>query len=146
MTTATHPHATKTPNTAALNHWFKSALADHTKAHQLKSDWRKLLISELPLTEDQKHTFSSIPAADAKELQAAIAKVVDHGGTIHIERDSETSPGRLVVQPKAAHATDSAIAQPEFSLGIFHCTFDGFFRNWHCHWGPGLTGVTEGKA
>jgi hypothetical protein len=121
------------PDTLALNHWFTSALADPARAHQLKHDWRKLLLAELPASDLQKEHLSLVPEGDAEELQKAIAMVVDHGGTIHIERDSEASPGTLIVQPKIAH---EGAAIPNISIKIFHCTFDANCRNWHCHWGP----------
>jgi len=70
-----------------------------------------------------------VPADDAKELQKAMAMVVDRGGTIHINRQSESGPGTLTVQPTGLETAD-------FSVGIFHCTFDANFRNWHCGWGP----------
>jgi hypothetical protein len=82
-------------------------------------------------TSQQAESLSLVPPDDADELQKAIAMVVDHGGTIHIERQSEHSPGKLVVQPKS---TEPSVAQ--LSVGIFHCTFDANCRNWHCGWGP----------
>ena len=117
--------------TSAFNEWFKSALADPARAKELKHDWMKLADKELALSAPQKEHLSLVPTEDAKGLQAAIGQVVDHGGTIHIERDSEQSPGLLVVHPKK---TDTI--SPEFSVGIFHCTFDANCRNWHCGWGP----------
>lgn len=119
------------PDTTALNDWFKSALADPARSEELRRDWMKLLRQDLPLSERQKEHLSLVPPQDAKELQAAIAQVVEHGGTIHIERDSEQSPGELIVQPQA-----TGKLQPDFSVGIFHCTFDANCRNWHCGWGP----------
>jgi hypothetical protein len=118
------------PNTAAINQWFQSALADPSRARALRQDWMKLLQTELPVSASQKEHLSGVPAEDAKQLQAAIAMVVDHGGAIHIERDSERSPGILVVQPNSGPQT------ADFSFGIFHCTFDANCRNWHCGWGP----------
>lgn len=118
-------------DTAALNQWFTSVLADPTRARQLKGDWMKLLQAELAVTDRQKEHLSLVPAADAMELQKAIAMVVDHGGTIHIERDSERSPGVLVVQPKKP-----GVETVDFSVGVFHCTFDANCRHWHCGWGP----------
>jgi hypothetical protein len=123
------------PNTAAFNHWVKSALADPERALQLKADWRKLLITELPVSEAQKEHLRSLPEDDAKKLQNAISMVVDHGGTVRVERASETSPGLLIVEP-AATAPAPAAAQAKFSVIIFHCTFDANCRNWHCGWGP----------
>jgi hypothetical protein len=120
-----------TADTAALNQWFTSVLADPTRARQLKGDWMKLLQAELAVTDRQKEHLSLVPAGDAKELQSAIALVVDHGGTIHIDRDSEHSPGVLVVQPKQPGGETL-----DFSIPIFHCTFDANCRNWHCGWGP----------
>jgi hypothetical protein len=90
----------------------------------------KLVHAELPSSDGQKEHLSLVPASDAKELQHAIAMVVDHGGTIKIERDSEHSPGKLVVYPSAKSETAN------FSVGIFHCTFDANCRHWHCGWGP----------
>lgn len=118
-------------NTAAINDWFKSVLADPARANELKHAWMKLMNKELPLSAPQKEHLSLVPNRDANELQTAIAQVVQHGGTIHIERDSEHSPGLLVVHPARTDA-----ANPEFSVGIFHCTFDANCRNWHCGWGP----------
>ena len=88
------------------------------------------------MSADQKEHLSDIPAADAKALQEAIGLVVDKGGSIHIERVNEKSPGTLIVQPAAAAAPLSAAVaagggvssgssvNPAFSVGIFHCTFD----------------------
>jgi hypothetical protein len=117
-------------NTAAFNQLFRSALADPSRAQALREDWMSLVRSELPVSQSQKEHLSGVPAKDAKELQAAIAMVVDHGGTIEIQRDSERSPGTLVVQPNSGPQT------ADFSVGIFHCTFDANCRNWHCGWGP----------
>ena len=136
MKSTTHPGATKAPDTAAFNQWVSSVLADPVRAVQLKADWRKLMNSELALTEDQKQHLFQIPAADAEALQDAIAKVVDHGGTIHIERDSETSPGLLIVKPKVSGLKAGHEVQPQISVGIFHCTFNAHCRNWKCGWGP----------
>jgi hypothetical protein len=140
MTTATHPGATKAPDTAAFNHWVKSALTDHSRASLLKHDWRKLAMAELPLSEAQHEHLVGIPVADATALQAAIAQVVDFGGTIHIERASETSAGTLVVKPASKVGSKSVTVEqslePNLSVGIFHCTFNAHCRNWHCGWGP----------
>lgn len=91
----------------------------------------KLLLSTFDTTSQQAESLSLVPPDDAKELQKAIAMVVDHSGTIHIERESERSPGKLVAQPKSTEARE-----PHLSVGIFHCTFDANCRNWHCGWGP----------
>jgi hypothetical protein len=129
------------PDTAALNEWLTSALADSARSTRLRKDWIKLLGEEMPLSEAQRDHLSQIPAKDAAELQAAIASVVEHGGTVHFERESPRSPGTLIVHPKPKGAPKPAEAlDPAFSVGIFHCTFDANCRNWHCHWGPGLTG------
>ena len=133
---AAHPTAIKAPDTATINQWLKSVLADPTKARQLKVDWRKLMRAELPLSAEQKEHLQGIPAKDAGELQEAIAKVVDHGGTIRLDRDSESSPGLLVVQPQASGSKAPHHAEPDLSVGIFHCTFNAHCRNWHCGWGP----------
>jgi hypothetical protein len=131
---------TPPPDTAALNGWLTSALADSARSTHLRKDWIKLLGEEMPLSEAQRDHLSQIPAKDAAELQAAIASVVEHGGTVHFERESMRSPGKLIVQPKKKDgAKPSEKLDPAFSLGIFHCTFDANCRNWHCHWGPGLT-------
>lgn len=136
------------PKTADFNEWFKSALADPKRKSGLKTNWIELVKSELPVSADQKEHLSDIPAADAKALQEAIGLVVDKGGSIHIERVNEKSPGTLIVQPAAAAAPLSAAVaagggvssggsvNPAFSVGIFHCTFDANCRNWHCGWGP----------
>jgi hypothetical protein len=129
------------PDTAALNAWFASALADSARSTHLRKDWIKLLGEEMPLSEAQRDHLSQIPAKDAAELQAAIASVVDHGGTVHFERESMRSPGKLIVQPKKkGGAKPAEKLDPAFSVGIFHCTFDANCRHWVCHWGPGLTG------
>ena len=131
---------TTPPDTAALNAWFASALADSTRSHHLRKDWIKLLGEEMPLSDAQREHLAQIPAKDAEDLQAAIASVVDHGGTVHFERESMRSPGKLIVQPKPkGKAKPAGTLEPAFSIGIFHCTFDANCRNWHCHWGPGLT-------
>lgn len=139
MQATTHPGATQAPDTAAFNHWVKSALADPTRANLLKIDWRKFMESELSLSENQKKHLFQIPASDAKALQEAIANVVDHGGKIHMERDSETSPGVLIVQPKASGSKTAHTFEPNLSVGIFHCTFNAHCRNWHCGLGPAPT-------
>jgi hypothetical protein len=127
------------PDTAAENAWFASALADSARSNHLRKDWIKLLGEEMPLSEAQRDHLSQIPAKDAAELQAAIASVVDHGATVHFERESQRSPGKLIVKPKAKDAAKPAEKlEPAFSIGIFHCTCDANCRNWHCHWGPGL--------
>jgi len=123
----------KAPGTAAFNRWFASVLGDPARARLLKDDWRKLLAVELPVTEEQREHLAVVPARDAKELQAAIALTVERGGTIHIERDSETGPGTLIVQPRPGVEDRPA---PAISVGIFHCTFDANCRHWHCAWGP----------
>jgi hypothetical protein len=129
------------PDTAALNAWFKSALADSARSKHLRKDWIKLLGEEMPLSLAQREHLSQIPPKDAAELQAAIASVVDGGGTVHFERESMHSPGKLIVQPKKkSGAKPAEMLDPAFSVGIFHCTFDANCRNWVCHWGPGLTG------
>jgi hypothetical protein len=125
--------ASRAPDTLALNHWFSSALADPTRARHLKDDWRKLLLAELPASDQQREHLSLVPTSDAQELQKAIAMTVDHGGTIHIERDSESSPGTLIVQPKI---TRESAGTANISIGVFHCTFDAYCKNWHCGWGP----------
>jgi len=124
---ARHPALT----TASANHWFKSVLADRARAHLLRENWIRLLLAEFAATSQQAENLSVVPTGDAKELQEAIAMVVDHGGTIHIERESERSPGKLVVQPNKTGPETA-----DFSVGIFHCTFDANCRNWHCGWGP----------
>ena len=126
----------KAPNTAAFNQWVRSALANPERARRLKSNWRKLVMEELPISEAQKQHLYSIPEKDAHELQEAIATVVDYGGTIHLERASETSPGTLVVQPTNTAWEPNGAAQAKFTVIIFHCTFDANCRNWHCGWGP----------
>jgi hypothetical protein len=128
--------AEKAPNTAAFNQWVQSALANPERARRLKSNWRKLVMEELPVSEAQKQHLYSIPEKDAHELQEAIATVVEHGGTIHLERASETSPGTLVVQPSKDALGSNGAAQAKFTVIIFHCTFDANCRNWHCGWGP----------
>jgi hypothetical protein len=90
----------------------------------------KLVRAELALSDSQNEHLSLVPASEAKELQHAMAMVVEHGGTIQIERDSEHSPGTLVVHPKQKSET------ADFSVGVFHCTFDANCRHWHCGWGP----------
>jgi|GEM_PF-4421330 len=117
--------------TAAINQWFATALADPARADKLRGNWMKLIQAELPLSNDQKEHLSLVPKEHAKELQSAIAMVVEKGGKIHIDRENEHSPGTLVVEPKS-HGTHTA----EFSLPIFHCTFDANCRHWHCGWGP----------
>jgi hypothetical protein len=128
--TATHSKPGFT--TVRLNDWFHETLADPARAGHLKRDWIKLLETDLGMTAEQRESLLHLPAKDASELQAAIARVVDHGGTIHVERPSEQSAGKLVVRPN-----QPAGANPQFSIGIFHCTFDANFRHWHCGWGPG---------
>lgn len=118
-------------DTSRINQWFTSVLADSAQAKNLKTDWKTLLENQLPLTAQQKGSIASIPENDAKELNSAVAMVVDHGGTIHLERDSERSAGTLVVQP-ISNGNKTA----DLSVGVFHCKFDANCRNWHCGWGP----------
>jgi hypothetical protein len=118
--------------TAAVNKWIKSVLADPARAQELKSDWMKLLKTDLPLTDQQKESLSLIPASDARELKAAVTLVVDKGGTIHIERKTERSPGTLVLQPNSPSDRTA-----ELSVTVFHCTFNAHCRDWNCGWGPG---------
>ncbi|AUH73377.1 hypothetical protein [Legionella sainthelensi] len=122
---------TQVTNTAAINQWFASALADPGRADKLKGDWISLMKAELPLSEHQKESLALIPEHHAKELKAAIAMVVEKGGTIHLDRKSENSPGTLVVQP-----TVTGTHTADLSINVFHCTFDANCRHWHCGWGP----------
>ena len=101
------------------------------RARHLREDWRQLLLDEFAVTAEQRASLADIPPDDARELQNAVALVVDQGGTIRLERESERSPGRLIVAPEPA---DSATA--ELSVGVFHCTYDANCRNWRCGWGP----------
>jgi hypothetical protein len=128
------PEPVKAPilNTGNANQWFKSVLANPVQARQLKQDWIKLLTTDLAATSQQKENLSLVPANYAKELQGAIAQVVDQGGTIHLDRESEHSPGTLIVEP----TTPPGEKAPHLSIGIYHCTFDANCRNWHCGWGP----------
>ena len=119
-------------NTGAFNQWIKSVLVDPKRAYELKGDWMKLLKTELPLTDQQKKSLSLIPASHAKELKTAVAMVVDKGGTIHVERKTEQSPGTLIVQPNAPGDKTA-----ERAVTVFHCTFNAHCRDWHCGWGPG---------
>jgi hypothetical protein len=123
--------------TASLNDWFHATLADPARSGRLKQDWIALLETDLGMDAGQRESLLHLPAKDAGELQAAIARVVDHGGTIRVERASEHSAGKLVVRPNQAAGTNPEGANPQFSIGIFHCTFDANFRHWHCGWGPG---------
>jgi hypothetical protein len=84
------------------------------------------------LTDQQKKSLSLIPASHAKELKTAVAMVVDKGGTIHVERKTEQSPGTLIVQPNAPGDKTA-----ERAVTVFHCTFNAHCRDWHCGWGPG---------
>lgn len=120
-----------TLTTANVNKWCKSVLADPARASLLKESWIKLLLSSFNMTRQRAESLSLVPPDDAAELQRALAMVVDHGGTIHIERKSERAPGKLVVQPKSTDARE-----PQLSVGICHCTFGANCRNWHCGWGP----------
>jgi hypothetical protein len=155
-----------TPN---VNHWFAAALTDPARKAQLKHDWVGLLLTEIEATPQQQASLRSLPPADAKELQAVIAQVAEHGGTIHVDRPSETGPGMLVVQPAhpggpaathggpaathggpaATHggpAPEAAVAgggAAGLSVGIFHCTFDAHCRHWHCAWGPAKKQLAE---
>ena len=141
-----------TPN---VNHWFAAALTDPSRKAQLKHDWVGLLLTEIEATPQQQASLRSLPPADAKELQAVIAQVAEHGGTIHVDRPSETGPGMLIVQP--AHPGGPAATPggpvPEaaiggggaagLSIGIFHCTFDAHCRHWHCSWGPAIKNLAD---
>jgi len=126
--TASQPHAV---DTSRINQWFTTVLSDSAQAKNLKADWKTLFEKALPLTPGQKASITSIPEADAKELNSAVAMVVDHGGTIHLQRQSESSPGTLIIQP-----LENGNRTAELSVGVFHCKFDANCRNWHCKWGP----------
>ncbi|MGH7121448.1 MAG: hypothetical protein ACREFP_21065 [Acetobacteraceae bacterium] len=123
--------------TANINGWFAEALADPARLAALRQDWVKLLLSDLSATPAERDNLASLPAEDARALQAMIAQVADHGGRIYLERSSETEPGALVVQPdRGGPSGMRGGAQADFSVGIFHCTFDANFQHWHCGWGP----------
>lgn len=116
--------------TANVNAWFAAALADPALRAALRQDWVKALLSDLAATPAERAGLTSLPAGDARALQAAMAKVADRGGTVHLDRPSETGPGKLTMRPGGGEHAD-------FSIGIFHCTFDANFQHWHCGWGPG---------
>jgi len=123
---------TKPPlTTANVNQWLKSVLADPARARQLKDGWVELLIDEFTTTKEQVESLALIPADHAKDLQTAIGRVVDHGGTIVVERDSEDRPGKLIITPRPASPNVA-----ELSVGVFHCTFNAHCRKWKCGWGP----------
>jgi hypothetical protein len=117
--------------TATANQWITNVLADPVRARQLRADWRQLVLDEFTVTAEQRASLADIPPDDARELQDAVSLVVDQGGTIRLERESERSPGRLVVAPGPAGPVTA-----ELSVGIFHCTYDANCRNWRCGWGP----------
>jgi len=117
--------------TANVNRWLKTTLADPARARQLKQNWVEVLLDEFTTTKEQVESLALIPAEYAKDLQTAVGRVVDHGGTIVVERESEDSPGTLVVTPK--NADPKAV---ELSVGIYHCTFNAHCRHWKCGWGP----------
>ncbi|HEY4271221.1 MAG TPA: hypothetical protein VGM65_04390 [Candidatus Udaeobacter sp.] len=118
-------------NTTAINQWITSVLADPARAHELKRNWMKLLKAELPLSNQQSESLALIAENDAKKLRAAVAMVVDNGGTIHIERKTQHSAGTLILQPKSLGNKTA-----ELSVTVFHCTFNAHCRDWHCGWGP----------
>lgn len=62
----------------------------------------QLLLSEFAATGMQAENLSLVSPDHAKELQKAIAMVVDHGGTIEIERESQSAE-----QPRYAATTDA---------------------------------------
>lgn len=119
--------------THSVNAWFKEIVAHPKKSPLFKENWTKLLMSEFRLTHDQQDHISQIPAEYVADLQKAMNLVVDHGGAIRVERESETSPGKLIVEPSQPAGKP---APESFSVGIFHCTFDANCRHWHCGWGP----------
>jgi hypothetical protein len=122
--------------TASLNEWFGKALADPARSGHLKQDWIRLLEADFGMSRQQRESLLHLPEKDAGELQAAIAKAVEQGGTIRIERASEQAAGKLVIESRRQQGPQTG-ATPAFSLWIFHCTFDANFRHWHCGWGPG---------
>ena len=117
--------------TATANQWITDVLADPMRARRLGEDWRQLVLDEFAVTAEQRASLADIPPDDARKLQDAVALVVDQGGTIRLERESERSPGRLIVAPEPAGS-----ATAELSVGVFHCTYDANCRNWRCGWGP----------
>ena len=117
--------------TANLNAWLASVLADPARAKKLKDNWRELMVAEFDATKEQMNSLTIGPGKHADELDDALARVVNGGGTIHVERASEHGPGRLIVSPKAGGSETA-----DLSIGIYHCTFDANCRNWHCGWGP----------
>ena len=120
-----------TLTTANVNQWLKSVLADPARARQLKESWVELLLDEFTTTKEQVESLALIPADHAKDIHMAIGRVVDHGGTIVVERDSEDRPGKLIITPTSASPNFA-----ELSVGIFHCTFNAHCRKWKCGWGP----------
>lgn len=135
--TVTTPGRAQPLTTANVNEWFLEALADPARRTALRQDWVKLLLSEMEATSAEQRNLASLPAEEARALQAAITQAADHGGTIRLERSGETGPGTLTVRPAGDRPTPAQGKQADFSLGIFHCTFDANFQHWHCGWGPG---------
>jgi hypothetical protein len=97
--------------TASVNAWLKSVLADPDRATLLKNDWRALLTSELEATSDRAKNVAAIPSKDSKELQEAIAMVVDEGGT-----QDDHSEGPFVRRDISQHVQRS-LSKLEMRLG-----------------------------
>lgn len=123
--------------TTDINRWFEQVLADHRRSGLLKKDWVKLAEEDSGISPLQRETLAQLPPNYVAELQAAMARVVDHGGSIRIERESEQGEGTLVVRPHAV-AKESAAENPgtglSFNIPVYVCTFDAHCRHWHCHW------------
>jgi hypothetical protein len=110
----------------------RNYIEDLSQARELRdTNWIELLNKKFVTTEKQAENLSLVPSDYVKELQKAIGMVVDYGGTVRVERESEQSAGEIFVRP---NTTGPDVAS--FTVGIFHCTFDANFRNWHCGWGP----------
>jgi hypothetical protein len=126
-----NPRIRKPPlNMENFNRWIEAVISDPTRAQMLKKKtWMALILEEFALTREQARNLSRIPAEYVAELQRAADLVVDRGGTIRVERDSEAGPGSLTIQPNRSRSM-------ELSIGVYHCRFDAHCRRWRCGWGP----------
>jgi len=113
-----------------FNRWIEAVISDPSRAQIVKKKgWMAALPEEFDLTREQARNLSRIPAEYVAELQRAADLVVDRGGTIRVERESEAGPGSLTVQPNRSRSM-------ELSIGVYHCRFDAHCRHWRCGWGP----------
>lgn len=116
---------------ARVNSRIKSLLGkkgDPT-ADRLSKDWRAFLASEFSMSRAQSANLQTIPAAEVEMVQSGLRDAVKNGGEFRLMLGATS--GNLMVQPADANASAR-----RFRIKIITCTFDAYFRHWHCHLGP----------